>query len=331
MKIFLFPNARRTGSRYLMVILAGIGWYSCSGNTTADPPPVPATTIITPVVQADTSLNGFYRYIIDTTRQFPDIKALLDFRNAMGKQMWAYKQYFLRNSTRPDAGFVTDSVTQYEQELFFVSLYKHLLRLPKEQSAFNMLGVLEYAHLVSVADKEALFNLYPAAMRTSAKGKELLAKLLPLKAHLGMSMTGFGNLPLTHPRGNTVPLASVMGSKQTLLVFGASWCSPCKHQDIIIEKLIAAQQIDTATTRILYLSVDEKPGGWQRFIAGFAPGTRLYLLAGGFNNAMLKKLAIVGIPHYLLLDNTMAIKIEGQHIKDVLPAIAPKVDLNTIF
>jgi hypothetical protein len=70
-----------------MVILAGIGWYSCSGNTTADPPPAPATAIITPVVQTDTSLNGFYRYIIDTTRQFPDIKALLDFRNAMGKQM----------------------------------------------------------------------------------------------------------------------------------------------------------------------------------------------------------------------------------------------------
>ncbi len=331
MKPFSWSNYCRVARQYAMLVFACFLLSHCYGDHEYRGASIPIAEKTVAPPQQDTFLNGFYRYIIDTTRQFPDIETLLALRNQLGQQLWAYKQYFLQHSKRSDAGFIADSVTQYEQEMFMVSLYKHLYRLPKKQTSFNMLNVLEYAHLVSAADKEALFNLYPAAMRTSAKGKALLAKLLPLKAHQGMSLTGLGNQLLTDPQGKKASLAGTMAPEQTLLVLGASWCSPCRHQDRIIEKLVHAQQIDTTKTRILYLSVDEKPANWQRFIASFEPGNQLYLLSGGLNSPLLKKLSIIGIPHYILLDNTMTITLEGEHIKDILPAIAPGVDLNTIF
>ena len=116
-------------------------------------------------------------------------------------------------------------------------------------------------YMFSSEQKEALFALMPAAMRTKDGMVELHKNFLLEKAtSAGNHYTDF--LALT-PEGDELALSELVGQTDYVLVdFWASWCGPCRRLIPVLKELYAGQP--AGRLQILSCSVDKDEAKWRK-------------------------------------------------------------------
>jgi thiol-disulfide isomerase/thioredoxin len=99
---------------------------------------------------------------------------------------------------------------------------------------------------------------------------------------------------------NKKPLEKNNSNKYILYDFGASWCVPCREQNITISKYF--NQIDTSRFQIVLISLDKKKEDWLNALKTDAINWPSYIDTTGQRGNTYKIFGLVYIPQNLLVD-----------------------------
>lgn len=239
----------------------------------------------------------------DTSRIYTNLKELSLQKNKKDSVFYAW---FKKMPNNADYVFLRDSLMWQMQEEYAIVLFNNLQRQPQNALTLsNLYFITRISFDFENSRLEGMFRKFPASLRKSERGKEIEAALL---ARAGQNK-GKNILPLltstkaTTLEGKKLSVSDLLkdGKEEYILVFGASWCSPCRHNDKVIERATAGK--NQLKYKIIYLSIDTKREKWIAHEKE-APGERnALLLNGGFEAGILKQLGISGIPHYIVVDS----------------------------
>ncbi|UTA67905.1 TlpA disulfide reductase family protein [Emticicia sp. 21SJ11W-3] len=96
-------------------------------------------------------------------------------------------------------------------------------------------------------------------------------------------------------------LAKILKNQLTYIDFWASWCVPCRQEMPDSKKL--AIDYKNKGINFIYISMDDNPVAWQKAIKQIGLSeTHNYLLPKGNDSEIAKKLKIVAIPRYIIMD-----------------------------
>ena len=181
-----------------------------------------------------------------------------------------------------------------------------------------------HSRIVSMKDRKEFYNSFPEQIKMSEAGRKTWATLqeYSFEHNSISSVVEFSpkiQLRTVNQKQSNFNEIIRSSAKYTILIFGASWCRPCKLEDKQLKRWMPA--IDTSIVKIIGISIDTDVEKWKKYLqADNLPWSR-YLITGGWNNEIFKLLKIQSIPRNLLLDETGKILAENTDIRKVLKSI----------
>lgn len=110
---------------------------------------------------------------------------------------------------------------------------------------------------------------------------------------------------------DTVSLLEITGNQPILIDLWASWCLPCRQQDVYLERIWKKYFTDIFLVK---LSMDKETEAWMKASKKYLiPPENGFLLPENFESAFAKRFNISAIPRYILLDKN------GKLINDNMP------------
>lgn len=109
-----------------------------------------------------------------------------------------------------------------------------------------------------------------------------------------------------------------------LFIIGASWCSPCRHENRMLNGIF--NLIDTSKIQIIGLSIDDDESKWKLALKQDACKWSNLLLIGGANSKLYTDNVKYGIPYNLLFNSRL--QLVSSHSS--LELILKKVPMKTI-
>lgn len=305
---------------------------STSACTTAksDPPEKKDSTSIEPPAARSSVVSDttYKRFMIDTTLRFKTSDELTRYRTQRDQAFWSHKELALSKAHDSNLEFELDSVGYLNQDLFAYLIFKFLEKNEKNQkNLFMVLFNHDLSKLITREQRLAMFNQFPPAVRDSKQGKDVFAKINALPSS---SPSNEGRViqalsaSLKKPDGSTVALKDLLSSsshKKFLLVFGASWCGPCRYENRLLKKRLS--QIDTTQVKIIGISVDESDAKWLKMLKDDGCPWPQVKDAGGVEAGLYKLLQVKTLPGNLLLDENKKIIDEQTNIELILSKLAP--------
>lgn len=276
---------------------------------------------------ADSTSNRHKQFIIDTTRQFVSLEALGQYRDSIELRFWEYQKNQRAQSPNDKAlSFRLDSLKFLNQDFFTYMAFRQLQNTDKNQK--NLFWIefgLDFSRVVTIQQRWAMFNQYPKNVRESAYGKLIKAKLArylnettqqsPL---FHFPMQSLASLQLLQTNGSKISLGQLLSSnhEQVLLIFGASWCGPCRYENHLLTKRIA--QIDTSKVKLIGISIDTDHTKWLKMLSqDQCPWTQVRYTEG-LQGLLPKKLQLQGVPTNILLNQKREIISEQTNIELIL-------------
>lgn len=184
-----------------------------------------------------------------------------------------------------------------------------------------------YSNSISIDQRKEVFQTFPADIRNSSVGRNTWKRLeeYSFARNIGFNIDDLKGLSTKDPNGDTLKLEELLEGhhRYTVLVFGASWCAPCRLEEMQLKYWIPF--IDTSAVRIIGLSVDSSPQKWIKALMQDDLPWKNYLLENGMRNPMIKKLDFDGIPMNILLDRKKTIVAQNTDIRKILKQI-PIID-----
>jgi thiol-disulfide isomerase/thioredoxin len=112
-------------------------------------------------------------------------------------------------------------------------------------------------------------------------------------------------------KNDTISLLELTGSQPVVIDLWASWCLPCRQQDVYLEKIVKKY---FKQFFLVKLSMDKDQEAWLKTSEKYMiPPENGFLLPGNFESAFAKRFNISSIPRYILLDK------DGKLINDNMP------------
>lgn len=112
-------------------------------------------------------------------------------------------------------------------------------------------------------------------------------------------------------KNDTISLLELTGSQPVVIDLWASWCLPCRQQDVYLEKIVKKYFNQFFLVK---LSMDKDQAAWLKTSEKYMiPPENGFLLPGNFESAFAKRFNISSIPRYILLDKN------GKLINDNMP------------
>lgn len=156
----------------------------------------------------------------------------------------------------------------------------------------------EYANRFTLSQIEALEAAVPAKLKTTVKGKDIIAKLQETKKSVPGAM--FYDTELTAPDGRKFLISDYCGKgKYVLLEFWASWCGPCRADIPHIKDAYA--HYHPQGFEIISISMDNNEKAWKAAVEreqmDWVQGSDLK----AFNGPLAKVYNFNGIPFCILI------------------------------
>ncbi len=255
--------------------------------------------------------------LFDTSRRFNNLSDLCKYKMNVETTFYNYKVKD-RNTSKQLTDHTIDSLENHNQEMFLLSLYTHLSNLPKNISNFRLLSDIQYSHTISYEKKIELFNSYPESLQKSAIGKQVLSALNLYNHNKGLDVLSFKPVKILNKDLKPNLFSSLFQNRYNhyLIIFSATWCSPCRYQELILEKELP--KIDITKIKIISIYIDKNKTKWldKYKKGGFLWDT--YLAENEFNADLLQVLNITSIPRVFLINASKQIVVESSSVNEAL-------------
>ncbi len=141
---------------------------------------------------------------------------------------------------------------------------------------------------------DSLTNVFYATSKTSGYNNYL-------RKSLSLKKIRFNSDELISTGQRVKTLTEILNNQLTYIDFWASWCVPCRAEMPDSKKL--AIDYKNKGINFVYISMDDNPVAWQKAIKQIGLSeTHNYLLPKGNDSEIAKKLKIVAIPRYIIMD-----------------------------
>lgn len=189
-----------------------------------------------------------------------------------------------------------------------------------------------YSNSSQLRERMSLINSYPEQIKASEIGKKTIAELdeYSNNKNIGLNFHTFSSINITDIDLKEILLNKIFvpEKKYQIIIFGASWCLPCKLEELQLTYWI--QMIDTSLIKITSFSIDKSMNSWKKYIHTNNFPWQCFLIEGEMNNPMIKQLGFAGIPRNFLLDEKGVILFENTDLRKILKKI-PYIRTNSNY
>jgi thiol-disulfide isomerase/thioredoxin len=270
-------------------------------------------------------------YAIDTSFQLYMPDTSLIFANSEDLTKYYFHSYrkfkdFCKKlkETPGENDSVVLSVRQAEirfEDLAEVINMKFYKTRKRDVNSMNMLGAFSpTSNIISLQERIAFFKTFPVYIQNQEVGRKTWKRFMEylFDKNIGLNVHIFDKLEITDTQTNKIILKNVFNSryKYYIFVFGASWCLPCRMEELQLKYWLG--NIDTSLVKIVALSIDRDINKWKQYLNEDKFSWECYLLQGEMNNTMVKRLKFEGIPRNFLIDMNGNILAENTDIRKIL-------------
>jgi hypothetical protein len=293
---------------------------------------VPVADVTVNVIDLYPQDSIYQSYLPDTSLIFNNPQNLKNYVFQKSKVFDDFCNERIKNSIgKKDFIILANRSAQIRYSDLLETLYFKFIK--KNSEGNGNMGLLSnfspYSNIISIDQRKEVFQTFPAAIRYNSVGKNTWKRLedYSFVKNNGFNVDEFKELPVKDTNGRTLKFGDFLDdrSSYTILVFGASWCAPCRLEEMQLKHWIPF--IDTSVVKIIGLSVDSSPQKWEKALGEDDLPWKSYLLENNMHNPMIKKLDFDGIPMNFLLDSNKTIITQNTDIRKVLkqiPIIATK-------
>ncbi|MDP3394318.1 thioredoxin-like domain-containing protein [Sediminibacterium sp.] len=267
---------------------------------------------------------------MDTTLDFKNLLSLNKYWKIQNKKIYNFSKIIPSSySEKNKARFYADSVVLFQQDLYTVLLFKTLRKIKKEaQNLYAITYNISFSNLVSINDRIELFNSFSFEIRNSTDGKKIYNQLLDYSNKLNFLPANkyLSDSYVKGQKGEVYKLAKVFNSKKQfyLFIIGASWCSPCRHENRMLNSIF--NSIDTSKIQIIGLSIDDDYSKWKLALKQDACKWTNLLLIGGANSKLYTENVKYGIPYNLLYNSSQQLISSHSSLQLLLKKIPMKTN-----
>jgi thiol-disulfide isomerase/thioredoxin len=215
-----------------------------------------------------------------------------------------------------------DSIVYLNQDLSMLSVYKVLSIAPKDLENFMSFRYILSSPNIGYDNKLHLFESYPVSIQKNNAGIKAKNELNKFRNNVNLLF------PENHSLLNTglkkVTSTELFRTKYEnyILIFSASWCSPCRYQEKSLQMLVNENSIDTSKVKIQSIYIDKESTAWLKAIQEDNFGWTSFLTTDSWNSPLLKQLNINSVPRFLYISHDKKILTECEHIADLLKYIS---------
>lgn len=245
--------------------------------------------------------------LLDTSLQFDSFISLNKYGHQAQQRLKSYSvEIQNKNSDPEEVRYLLDSLNSLNNDMLSYLLYKYLKSSAKSLNALiTFSNFITPSKIVTVTDQKELFEMYPESIKNSAEGKKLFLKINSFSVPSEGEIDDFilSNTILKTLKGETISAKAVFTRRKYeyyLIIFGASWCAPCRRENIFLKRHL--NNMDTAKVKIIGLSIDNDALAWKKSVMQDDCNWENFLLKSGQESLLYKKNITKKIPFNLLIN-----------------------------
>jgi thiol-disulfide isomerase/thioredoxin len=243
----------------------------------------------------------------DSSLCFTDHKEMYKYWSERSRQVARLSAIAAKDFTEPAKRIrFRDSVALRNQDLFTVVVIKSLNNFTKDENSVLLVAYnTGFATFVTGEQRLKLFYSYPKIVQNSELGKTVFTKITAFGSRNSRKLDErLINQTVLEDLGDKKHgLATLLDNKKYpyyLLVMGASWCSPCRQENIMLKQMI--DRIDTTQVKIIGISIDEDRTSWKYAVAKDNCPWDNFRLMDGIESALVKTFVPQrAVPYNILL------------------------------
>ncbi len=260
--------------------------------------------------------SRYYSYYPDTNMAFSSSKELFDYINPLMSSL-----NNIKNVEGKTLGHDFSDTAVYVKEkantLVSILLFKHAKKWIESKD--GLVALLPHSNHFT-DEKLKLLEEFPAELRNSELGKQVKKELESriYNKYTGKDFIGLSTARLINLSNEPLQFSDVLMplSSNTLVVFGASWCAPCKIQERRLKKYY--DRVDTSSLNIIGIYIDKSQDKFVKYIHDENYPWKSFRIEGEENNPFHKTLGFSGVPMNFLLNSDGKVIKADLSVFDVL-------------
>jgi len=267
----------------------------------------------------------FYKYMPDTNRSFNDPDDLRDYFFTTSRLFQGFSDSLLDNASNKDSIVLA----RRQAEILFDDLMgviniKSYGKWKRDNRSMGLLSAVSpFSRFISLQQRIDFFKTFPPEIQNNEIGKKTWRTFeeYSFDKNINLNFHEFDGIELTDLLNSKTSLKNIFepSFKYYIVVFGASWCSPCRLEEKQLKYWF--NDIDPSQIKIVGLSIDNNIAKWKKYLENDKFQWNSYLLEGQMDNSMVKELDFEGVPRNFLLDSAGNVISENTDIRNILKAI----------